>query len=140
MPVKKSVRLTDDTIKTLHELTLSGSVNWSGSINDLSARYNILIADNMPELSVNERNAFYCVFNGYMPNPDLQTELNMLHWHISEGYQYDAQVSEYLGSEQSALDLIERIKSWSDSEKLAVIHMARAYWRQGPISDDSNSD
>lgn len=131
-PIKKSVRLTGNTVKLCHELTVTGDVNFSGSLNAMAEQYKMLITDNMPALSDNEKTAFYCAFNGYMPNPDLEQELKLLSWHISQGYQYDEQIRDLL-TEQQAIDLIERCKSWSTSEKLAVIYSSRAYWRQGPI-------
>lgn len=130
--IKKSVRLTGNTVKLCHELTVAGDANFSGSLNAMAEQYKMLIADNMPTLSENEKTAFYCAFNGYMPNPDLEQELKLLSWHISEGYQFDEQIRDLL-TEQQAADLIERCKSWSVSEKLAVIYSSRAYWRQGQI-------
>jgi hypothetical protein len=130
--IKKSVRLSAKAAKLFHELTIIGETNFSGSINAMAEQYQLFIADNMPELSENEKTAFYCAFNGYMPNPDIQQELKLLAWHISEGYQYDEQIRELL-TEQQAIDLIEKAKSWTASQKLAVIYSSRAYWRQGPI-------
>lgn len=135
MPVKKSVRLVDETIEVCKNLSeFSGSaVNWSGSINAMAERFTLFIEDNTPELTENEWLAFYCIQNGYMPHPDPKVEAETLPWHISEGYQYDQQVKEFLGSKENAIDLIERIKIWSLSERLAVIYKSRAYWRQQPV-------
>lgn len=131
--IKKHVRLVDDTIKLCHELTVAGDVNWSGSINTMAEQYKILITEALPELTENQKNAFRCVFNGYMPHPSIEQEIQSLHWHISEGYQYDEQVRDFLGSEEEAISFIDTVRGWSKSQKLAVIYMARAYWRQGPI-------
>lgn len=60
-------------------------------------------------------------------------EINQLHWNISEGYQYDEQIRDLLGTKEQAVEFVERIKSWSKPEKIAVIYMARAYWRQCQI-------
>ena len=140
MPVKKSVRLVDGTIEVCKNLSeFSGSaVNWSGSINAMAQRFTLFIEDNTPELTEKEWLAFYCSQNGYMPHPDPKVEADTLPWHISEGYQYDAQITEFLGSKEAAINLIERVKSWSTSQRLAVIYKSRAYWRQQPV--DLNQD
>lgn len=141
MPVKKSVRLVDETITVCNNLTdHTGEINWSGSINALAERFTLLIDDNTPELTENEWNVFYSGQNGYMPHPNPKVEADTLPWHISEGYQYDEQIREFLGSEEAALDLIERVKSWSTSERLAVIYKSRAFWRKGPNVDSANAE
>ncbi|MGI2228110.1 hypothetical protein [Shewanella frigidimarina] len=132
MPIKKSVRLVDDTIKLCHELTIAGETNWSGSINAMAEQYKLLIDDNMPEMLDNQWSALYCVFNGYMPHPSPKEEAKLLPWHISEGYQYDEQVRSFLGDEVQAVAFVEVLKLMSLSQRLAVIYKARAYWRQGP--------
>jgi hypothetical protein len=136
--IKKSVRLVDNTIKLCHELTKQGETNWSGSINAMAEQYKAFVTECLPTLSDNEKTAFYCAYNGYMPHPDLETELNQLHWNISEGYQYDEQIRDVLGTKEQAIEFIERIQSWSKPEKMAVIYMARAFWRQGQIPEPEN--
>lgn len=135
--VKKSVRLVDETIELCKALTITGDVNWSGSINAMAEQYKVMIDENMPELSENEKNAFRCVFNGYMPSGNLDQEIRLLSWHISEGYQYDEQVRDFIGSEEAAVGLIERVKGWSKSQCLAVMYDARAFWSAGrAVIDD----
>ncbi|WP_088212948.1 hypothetical protein [Shewanella sp. Shew256] len=75
-----------------------------------------------------------------MPHPDPKVEADTLPWHISEGYQYDSQITEFLGSKEAAINLIERVKSWSTSQRLAVIYKARAYWRQQPVDLDASDE
>lgn len=129
--IKKSVRLVDETQATLHNLTLTGEVNWSGSINDMAAQFELFVNDNTPELTDSEWNVFYCAYNGYMPSQDQAREARLLSWHISEGYQYDEQIRQFIGDEDAAIELIERVKSWSLSQQLAVIYKAKAFWRKG---------
>lgn len=131
MSVKKSVRLSDQAVEICRKMSLSGgeeSINYSGSINSVFAQFAEIIGEHTPELNENEWNAFYCCYNGYMPHPDIKEEARLLAWHISEGYQYDAQVTEFLGDPESAMALIERVKSWSMSERLAVIYKAKSFW------------
>lgn len=134
MAIKKSVRLVDETIKLCHELTKQGDTNWSGAINAMAQQYKILVDECLPKLSNDEKTAFYCAYNGYTPHPELDMEINQLHWNISEGYQYDEQIRDLLGTKEQAVEFIERIQSWTKPEKLAVIYMARAYWRQGQLA------
>ncbi|WP_372771216.1 hypothetical protein [Pseudoalteromonas sp.] len=129
--VKKSVRLVDATQVILHNLSLSGETNWSGSINAMAEQFELIMVDNLPELTDNEWLSFYCAFNGYMPNPSAEQEARLLPWHISEGYLYDEQIRGFLGSEENAVNFIDRIKTWSTTERLAVIYKARSYWRKG---------
>ena len=138
MAIKKSVRLVDDTIKLCHELTNyheTSDINWSGSLNAMAEQYKVFADDCLPDLTNNQLNAFYCIYNGYIAPPKMQQEIDMLPWNISEGYQYDEQVRDLLGSEQNALAFIEQVKKWSKSQKLAVIYKVRAFWRQGQVAE-----
>lgn len=133
MAVKKSVRLTDDTCELLHKLTLTGDTNWSGSINAMAEQYALLIADNTPPLEEWQWLCFYCGFNGYMPHPDIKSELSRMDWLISESYQYDEQVREIIDENGDVSEFVAQVKGWTTSQKLAVMFKARAYWRQGPV-------
>jgi hypothetical protein len=133
MPIKKSVRLIDTTVKLCHELTQSGDTNYSGAINAMAGQYKLFVSENLPLLTEQQKTVFYCAYNGYFPPPDIEQEIQMLPWQISEGYQYDTRITELLGTEEQALGFIEQIKKWSKSQKLSVIYMARAYWKQGQI-------
>lgn len=134
MPIKKSVRLVDDTIILLNQLTETGEVNWSGSINALAERYAMFVDDNLPELSEREWYAFYCAYNGRMSHHDIKAEVKMMHFGISESWEHDELVHESL-TEAEMFELVAKIKSWSLSQKLAVYHKVRAYWRNAPIVD-----
>jgi hypothetical protein len=136
--VKKSLRLTVDTCKTLLAIKVNsdtGETNWSGSVNALANQFNILIDASLPELSENEKLAFAMAYNGRIPHQDIEQEAKMLHFNISEGWQYDEQIQALFSKEQ-ALDFIERVRAWSLSEKIAVIHISKAYWATRPIIDD----
>lgn len=136
MTIKKSVRLVDDTIKLCNELTTPSEaregVNWSGSLNAMAEQYKIFATEALPELTDNQRAAFHCAY-GYIAPPNLEQEIDMLPWNIDQGYQYDSQIRDLLGSEEEAVTFISEIKEWSKAQKLAVIYMARSYWRQGTI-------
>lgn len=127
--IKKSVRLVDETIEVCKVLTITGEVNWSGSLNAMAEQYAIMIKDNAPLLTEDEKNIFRCLYNGYMPSDNLKQEIRLLSWHLSEGYQYDEQVRDFLGSDEAAMNLINRVKSWSNSQCLSVIYTARSFWK-----------
>jgi hypothetical protein len=138
MPIKKSVRLVDETIKTCNNLTQSGDVNWSGSINAMSEQFNILIEENTPFFQPEQWTVFYCLYNGYVSHPDIKEEAKNLPWHVSEGYQYDEQVRDIIGSESDLNSFMSVIKIMSLSQRMAVIYKAKAFWRQGPVADSED--
>ncbi len=129
--IKKSVRLIDETQAILHNLTLTGEINWSGSINDMATQFEMLIHNNTPMLTDNEWNVFYCAYNGYMPSKDCLLEAESLHLHVSDGYKFDDQIRQFIGSEEAALELTNRVELWSLSEKIAVTYKAKSFWRKG---------
>ncbi len=132
--IKKSVRLVDNTVDVcrvfsrLAKHQVDNDVNWSGSLNAMADEYRIVMEENKPELGDNQWNALYCLYNGYMPSEDAQREARLLSWHVSEGYQYDAQVTEFLGSKEEAIAFMEEIKTWSLTKQLSAIYHAKQYW------------
>lgn len=132
--VKKSVRLIDQTINICRVIsrvskTMADSeVNWSGSLNTMAAEYELMLKENKPELTQGQWNALYFLYNGYMPSEDPQREARLLAWHISDGYQYDEQVRDFLGSEEQAVAFINEVKDWSLTKQLSAIYHAKAYW------------
>ncbi len=139
MPIKKTVRLTDETIKICHNLTQTGDVVWSSSINDAIQQFSLFVEDNTPDLTFDEWNVFYCIYNGYFAERSVD-EVARLHFNVSESYKYDPQVTEFIGSVDDAINFIEKVKSWSVSQKLAVIYKAKSFWRQSPVVDLDDDD
>ncbi len=139
MGIKKSLYLSDLTMKFCHQMKTTGETNWSGSINCIVAQYSVFVTENMPDLTEGQKNAIYCAYNGYIPHPDIKEEANLLHWHISEGWEYDEQIKDFLGTKQQAIDFISLIKSWSISEKMAVIYLAKSFWRTGPVVEPEDA-
>lgn len=132
--VKKSVRLIDQTINICRVISRvsktmpESEINWSGSLNAMAAEYALIMEENKPELTQGQWSALHCVYNGYAPSEDPQREARLLSWHISEGYQYDEQVREFLGSEEQAIAFIEEVKGWSLTKQLSAIYYAKAFW------------
>ncbi len=133
--VKKSVRLTAETVKTLRAVNKDPGMNWSGSINDLARNYRFFVEANLPELSDNELLAFQMTYNGYIPNPNIEEETRILPWNISEGWQYDEQIKNLFNEDEIA-DFLKKINGWGFSERLAVIYKAREFWAGKPISEE----
>ena len=130
MAVKKSVRIADAALKTMAALPtmMSPVANYSGAINSMAECFAIAMESCQPEMTDGQRMALACVYNGYAPSESLQQELRLLPWQISEGYQYDEQVTDFLGNEEEAAAFIESAKAWSDAEKMAAIYAARMMW------------
>lgn len=134
--VKKSVRLVDNTVDVCRVISrvskVSGNdeVNWSGSINAMADEYAIIVEENKPELTEGQWNALYSLYNGYAPSEDAKREARLLSWHISEGYQYDQSVKEFLGTEEEAVRFLEEVKSWSLTKQLSAIYHAKKFWSQ----------
>jgi len=130
MAVKKSVRIADEALKTMAALPtmMSPVANYSGAINSMAECFALAVESCQPEMTDGQRMALACCYNGYAPTESLQQELRLLPWHVSEGYQYDEQVADLLGSQETASEFIEMVKAWSDAEKLAAIYFARKFW------------
>ncbi|WP_042990215.1 hypothetical protein [Vibrio cholerae] len=132
--VKKSVRLVDNTaavcrvISRVSRVSGDDAVNWSGSINAMADEYALIMQENRPELTEKQWLALYCVYNGYLPREDAKLEARLLSWHVSEGYQYDSQVRDALGSEQDAIAFMDEIKSWTLTKQLSAIYHAKKFW------------
>lgn len=132
--IKKSVRLVDNTVDVCRVISrvskVSGNdaVNWSGSLNAMADEYALIMQENKPELTDQQWQAIYCVYNGYMPSEDAQREARLLSWHISEGYQCDEQVRDALGSEETAIAFMDEIKSWTLTKQLSAIYHAKKFW------------
>jgi hypothetical protein len=142
MAIKKSVRLTDPTIEALRPFSdVAGEgMNWSGSINAMAEHVSIIVNELTPDLSANQWSALYCCYNGYMPHPDPKEEARLLAWHVSEGYQCDAQVAEFLGAKADAIAFIDQLNSYSLPQRLCIIYFAKAFWRKGPVVDSPVED
>lgn len=133
--VKKSVRLIEGAAKVCRSMlrkNAQGEMNWSGAINSALLEYSLMLEENKPELTADQWNALYCVYNGYEPSNDPRQEARLLSWHVSEGYQFDEQVRGFLGSEGNASEFINQIKGWPLSVQLSAIYHARKFWFDEP--------
>lgn len=134
MSIKKSVRLVDNTVSVCRTISRAyksqpdSDVNWSGSLNAMAEEYQLIMAENKPNLTNDQWMALYNLYNGYMPSGDAQREARLLSWQVSEGYQYDATVAELLGTKEDAVAFIEDIKSWSLTKQLSAIFHAKRFW------------
>lgn len=151
--VKKSVRLSPETVGTIRQISNFGEVNWSGSLNDIASRYMLLVKHSLPELSENEKMALAVVFNGKLfDSRYMDREAKALHIHIGYAIESDGHFVEWLWRD-SDLDLeafiksdaaeqfYKRVTEWTIPERLAVIHYVTAFWSPKLISlDDSEDD
>ncbi|QQD21217.1 hypothetical protein GJQ54_05255 [Oceanospirillaceae bacterium ASx5O] len=132
MAYKKSVRITDAAAAELAAFSdaTGEGMNWSGSINAMAEYVAIVNSDLRPELTENQWRALYCCYNGYVPHPNLTEEAKLLPWHIDQGYQYDEQIQQLLGSEEEARAFVKQVQEMTLAERLAVICAAKKFWRQ----------
>lgn len=136
MSIKKSIWIGDEAEKTIKEHNFSGEINWSGTINELIKRYDYLIESNMPDLNEHEKNAMYEITNGRMSNDNLKVEVDSLRWSVSDGIEYNANFVHLLESGGvDPKDFLNKVKSWTDAERLAVIDACERFWNQGQKED-----
>lgn len=137
--IKKTVRLTADTAKAIREVS-GTEVNWSAGVNHIVNRYQLLIKNNLPALKQFEEVAIAKVFkNHLLQREDMEAEILLFHSHISNalteqpeivellGKDYDMSGDEFLVSDHHRI-FLKKIKCWSFSEKMAVLHEAMGYW------------
>lgn len=130
--VKKSVRLVDETIELCGVLSRGSEVNYSGSINGMAQRYNVLIKAAMPDLSEGERLAICTAFNGYALADDVNQDIAGLDWHISESMQYDGNFNDILAHHKiDAEELKAKIRGCNAAQRLAIIDMTQRFWNVG---------
>ena len=137
MAIKKSVRLIDDTIKNLQALS-GHEINWSGAINSLSQYHSLFCQYCLPELKQAEKYALAQAYNGHLFGREIEQEVRMLHWKMSEAIEYDGSVFEILASEDiDPSKFLERVKAWTPAQRLAVLVFVQKFWNESkPIVDD----
>lgn len=127
MAIKKSIRLSDETENLCKNLNQFSEVNWSGSINSITSRYNIFVSELLPELSDNEKKAIYCAYNGRFFNKDIMLEISAFDYTISTAIDCDTQVSDFIGAE-NLTNFYEKCKKFTVCERLAIIDMIQRFW------------
>ncbi|QIR16664.1 hypothetical protein [Shewanella aestuarii] len=132
MSIKKSVRLSDEAERLCYLLSPYGEPNYSGSLNALAHRYNLLIENVMPELSEQEALVFASLYNGHMLNDNIKLEAQSIEWQLAEGFKYDATIGELIENADTTLEkLHSKVASWSIAERIAVIDMTQRFWSKG---------
>lgn len=157
MSTQKSVRLSDSSVEIIKSVCKDG-VNFNGAINSILERYQILIADVMPELSKYEKLAIAQCFNGtwYDFSIPMSEDVKRLPWLISEAVRHDENVASLLweGSDSDHEDFekfaasgeldefVNKVQNWSHAERMAVIHYGIEFWAKrggselGLVQDD----
>ena len=129
MAIKKSVRLSSEMQELCTLLSQSGEPNFSGTINAVASRYNLLIKQALPVLNEGEKLAFCQLYNGHMLHDDLNIELQCFVGCVSDGLVYDTNVTEILKAHDVDIDdFKKRCFEFSMSERLAIIDMTQRYW------------
>lgn len=132
MAYKKSVRITNEAAGILAAFSEGDEMNWSGSINSMAEQVGFMVAEIKLKLTKQEWSALHCCYNGYISHPNPVEESRLLPWHVDQGYRYDEQVRSFLGSEDAAMALVEKLEKMSLSERMMVVVAAKSFWRKGP--------
>lgn len=150
--VKKSVRLSTETVEAIREISNFGEVNWSGALNDIASRYMMLVKNSLPELSENEKMALAAAFNGKLfDSKYMEREAKALHIHIGYAIESDGHFVELLWRDSdldfgafiksdAAEQFYKRVTEWTFCERLAVIHYVSAFWAPKLISIEDSED
>lgn len=138
--VKKSVSLASSTINIIKEANPNGNINWSRSLNDITARYALFVKNGLPTLTDNEKKIVMFCFGGReINNSNIEHEIEMLHLQIEKGLtQADAM---YLLTNEAQLrdgdnntpsdvkrDFCKKAKLWNTTQRLAILHHVESVW------------
>jgi hypothetical protein len=129
MTIKKSIYLVDVTINECQSLSEHGNINWSSSINAIAERYKLFYNYCLPALCEAEKNAIAQAYNGRVWHEKIDQEIKIMHWQIADAIEHDSSVRELLESDNvDANDFVERVKSFTNAERLAVIAFVNHFW------------
>lgn len=124
--IKKSVRLTKETVKTFSELGEGSNINYSGSINMIVERYDYLISEIMPVLCEAEKRVFCQLYNGRKLVKDIEIEALAFEGVITSGLNRIPEAANILSKAGIGLKLFQKkAKGYSPGQRLAIIDMVK---------------
>lgn len=146
-PVKKSLRLSADTVAVIQKGRSSTDINWSRSINNMVTRYRLFVELAMPKITNQELTTVAMCYGGRAINDqDIKHEIDMLHLQVQKGI-YDPLASNFLltlgfknQSELEAFrgDLQKKSNGWCEVERLAVLHHIEEHHKAATASGNNN--
>jgi hypothetical protein len=84
---------------------------------------------------------FNNLLNGHLFNEDIALEARALLWRVSEAIQCSNSFVEHLTSAGTDPEQFYiRVKSWSLTEQIAVIHMVQNFWNSSKPDFNSQSE
>lgn len=147
-PVKKSLRLSANTVAVIQKDSSSTDINWSRSINNMVTRYNLFVEYALLRITTQELTTVVKCYGGRAINDqDIKHEIDMLHLQVQKGI-YDPAVSSFLLTlgfkDQSELegfreDLQKKSSNWCRAERLAVLHHVEEHYRAANIGGNNNN-
>lgn len=134
--IKKSVRLKGKTVDICNRLSQTPSINWSGTLNEIAMRYEILIRESLPEITHAEKAAICQAYNSRERfDSQILNDVYSLDFHIHEAWHLDYNVKFNLAAgafdykdERYIRALLSKIDGWSTAEKIAIIDMTEKFW------------
>ncbi|GIA91041.1 hypothetical protein VCSRO41_1798 [Vibrio cholerae] len=126
MAVKKSVRIVDSTVEVLKVLSdESESINYSGAINRMAQEYELLVECCLPKLTISEKSILIETYRDHIGLKNSKKEIQMLHWNVSDCLENNEKLKDLIGGEESVFTFVNKVKEWSNSQKLAAIYCAQ---------------
>ena len=127
----EQISLSKHAEKICFELSSCGLPERQEIVNDVFALYELCVRDNLPSLTQVEKLTIFAAFNGKI-SIDIINEIQNLPINVYEAYIYDPSVKIQLDKSDTNIEkFIQRIETWSLTQKIAVHHAAKAFWRKG---------
>lgn len=114
MSLKKSIRLTDGTVRVCLDLAVDGEANFAQAVNSVFQQFLMFVDENLPDLTPEQWEFFYKMYSNYAPHPNIAEEARLLHWNVCN-------------LESKDVAIAEMVEAWTLGQKLAVIYKTKAY-------------
>ena len=125
------ITLDTQAEKICFELTSFGEPDRQKLVNNMFDIYELCVRDNLPSLTETEKLTIFAAYNGKI-SVDIIYEIQKLHIDVHDAYIYDTLIRKAIDNSDTEIEeFIERIESWSFTQKMAVYHAAKAFWRKG---------
>lgn len=135
MSIKKNIRLIDHTQAICEQIArqynASEEINYSSAINQVFERYAIFVDDCLPKLKQSEKMALCQAYNGLLNRYDLQEELRIMSFNVSQAIEADSNVRDLIGDIEAQTKFNQKVRSWSSAQRIAVLHMIEDFWNSG---------
>ena len=124
-------KLSQQGAKVSYEMSSHGSPDFEQHISQAFMLYEFMVRDNLPPVSEDEKNVLYMTFSGHL-STNLMSDIHNIAGRVWEEYNWNPQVQDILVN-TDVVEFVERIDSWSLSQKIAMYHAIKAFWKKGQI-------